>query len=274
MRQRGTIALCFAFAACIFLSIPPPTASAVSVEMGPFELSLKPGQEYLGFITATNEKPKSATLKIYLGDWMQTDDGEQFPDAGTQPRSIADWMQIYPNQVTLPAGASERIYFQVKVPDDPNLSGSYWGIFFVEGEPSADEDNLARGEKANIGMNIIVRHGIKVYVTIPNTEERKAAFVAAWTEQGKEGGLNFISTFENQGNTYLRPTIWLELRDWTGSVVYTQQYKTLSVLPGIKRDCTFELKGLNIPRGRYIGLIIADYGAMNLIAAQAEIEVT
>jgi len=272
MRQRGTLAICLILAACIFFASPPRNADAVSVEMGPFELMLKPGEEYMGRINVTNEQSEPVTIKIYIGDWTQTDEGEQYPDVGTQPRSLSKWMQVFPNQVTLPPGESEKIYFQVNIPDDAELSGSYWGIFFVEGEPTPDDDT-PHGERANIGLNVVVRHGVKVYVTIPDTEEKKAEFIAAWTEKPAGGGLDFMATFENQGNTYLRPKVWLELRDWTGATVYSEQYRTLSILPGIRRDYKFELRELNIPQGRYIGLIIADYGATNLIAAQAEIEV-
>jgi len=273
MWQRGNSAICLGFVVFLFLIFPPQRANAVSVEMGPFELALKPGEVYLGSVTVTNEKPEPVTIRLYLGDWAQTDDGEQYPETGTEPRSLSKWMQVYPTQMTLDPDESEEAYFQVIVPDDPGLSGSYWGIFFVEGEPQPDEDDNPKSEKATIGLNIVVRHGVKVYVTIPDTGEKKAEFVAAWTEQPPEGGLDFIATFENQGNTYLRPKVWLELRDLSGATAYSEEYRTLSILPGIRRDYKFELRELNIPPGRYIALIIADYGATNLIAAQAEIGV-
>jgi hypothetical protein len=170
-------------------------------------------------------------------------------------------------------GQSEKVYYEINMPDDPDLSGSYWGIFFVEGEARPAETRPIASNKPSLGLNIVVRHGVKVYTTIPGTEQIKAAFVSAKTEKHPDGRLDFIATFENQGNTYLRPDVWLELRDWQGATVYHQDYRTLSILPGIKRDYIFELREVNVPPGRYIGLIIADYGPVNLIAAQAEIEV-
>ncbi len=254
-------------------TLSPPPASALSVEIGPIELRLKPGDEHSGYIIAANEESEPVNLKIYLGDWLQTETGEQYLDVGEVENSLSQWMRVSPSYVTIPPGGEERIYYEIKIPDDETLTGSYWGIFFVEEESQKtnvedDEDN-----KPTIGLNIVLRHGIKVYVTIPGTDEPKAKFVKAWTEKPPEGGLDFYATFENMGNTYLRPDVWIELRDQTGESVFSDSHRTLTILPGVKRDYKFELRDLDLPKGRYSALIIADYGVLSLIGAQAEIEV-
>ncbi len=272
MKIRPTTMLLLSITAIVFFMTQPITADAISVEIGPIELKLKPGDSYAGSISAFNDNTEPVNLKIYLGDWRQTDNGEQYLEVGEEPKSLSPWMRVSPNNLTIPPGGTEPIYYEIKVPNDPELTGSYWGIFFVEGEPSATEVKDS-SENASLGLNVIVRHGVKVYVTIRGTEESHAGFVAARTENTPDGGLNIASTFENQGNTYLRPKVWLEVRDLSGSTVYTMDHRLMSILPGVERDYIFELREDDLEPGRYIALIIADYGAPRLIAAQAEIEV-
>jgi hypothetical protein len=273
MRLRLTTTILLSIAALVFFIMPPVPAGAISVEIGPIELKLKPGESYTGSISAFNDDVESISLKIYLGDWRQTEDGEQYLDVGKEANSLSSWMRVSPNILTIPPGGSEEIYYEIKVPDDPSLSGSYWGIFFIEGEPNSTAAREPGGSVPSLGLNIVLRHGVKVYVTIPGTEDAMAKFVAARTETLEGGGLDVVATFENQGNTYLRPDVWLELRDITGTTVYSEGHRTLSVLPGIKRDYRFELRDIGLEPGRYIALVIADYGALRLIAAQAELEV-
>jgi P pilus assembly chaperone PapD len=274
MRARQCLMVCLALIASIYFGLPPPDAQAVSVEIGPVELRLEPGEEYVGSISVTNPDSEPVTLRVYLGDWKQTEEGEQYLDVGEEERSLSKWMRVTPSYLTVPPEGSEKIYYEIKVPEDEDkqLAGSYWGIFFVEAEPNPGEPVLSGKPEATLGLKIVMRHGVKVYVTIPGTERRKAEFIAARTEES-DGGLNIFATFENQGNTYLRPDVWLELRDSTGTTVYSIDHGILSVLPGISRDYEFELIGVKLPPGRYIALVIADYGALSLIGAQVELEV-
>jgi P pilus assembly chaperone PapD len=273
MNARLLILIGAVIISCLITGLLPPPAHALSVEIGPVELRLKPGEEHSGYIVAANGESEPVTVKVYLGDWLQIEKGEQYLDIGTVEKSLSKWMRVSPSYVTIPPGGEEHIYYEIKIPDDEKLTGSYWGIFFVEEETQKSNLEDDNSDKPSIGLNIVLRHGIKVYVTIPGTDEPKAEFIKAWTEVPAEGGLDFYATFENQGNTYLRPDVWLEMRDQSGETVYSDTHRKLSVLPGIKRDYQFVLRDLDLPPGTYSALIIADYGVLSLIGAQAEIKV-
>jgi len=272
MRIFRTATVYSILALCIILSAPP-LAHAITVEIGPIELELKPGEEYFGSIRVWNNESEPIDIRIYPGDWLQTVDGEQYLEIGEVSNSMTEWMLVTPSQMTIPPGGSGDIYFEIKVPDDPMLSGSYWGIFFVEGVPKPSSDNPSVTDAPTLGVKIVLRHGVKVYVTIPGTEQRQAKFITARTVAPETGGLDFIAALENQGNTYIRPEVWLEVRDISGITRYSESHRTITLLPEVERDYKFELRDLNIPPGRYIALIIADYGGQSLVAAQAEIEV-
>ena len=55
--------------------------------------------------------------------------------------------------------------------------------------------------------------------------------------------------------------------------MYSTEHMRLTVLPDCVREYKFELRNLTLPPGKYYALVIADYGAPTLVAAQAELEV-
>jgi hypothetical protein len=79
---------------------------------------------------------------------------------------------------------------------------------------------------------------------------------------------------QNNSNIYLRPKVWIELRDSTGEVVYTLEHEEQTVLPETARDFVFELRDLPIESGEYLVMVIADYGVQTFIAAQGRVDLT
>ena len=109
MRILSTATVYIILALCIILSVPPSPAGAVSVEIGPIELDLKPGDEYFGSIRVWNNESEPIDIRIYPGDWLQTVDGEQYLEVGEVSNSMTEWMLVTPSQLTIPPGGSEDI---------------------------------------------------------------------------------------------------------------------------------------------------------------------
>lgn len=253
-----------------------PAKGVLSVSPNMVELVLKPGETYSGYVTADNLGTGPLSIEAYLGDWTHTKGGlELRNEVGTHLRSLGSWMRLSPPQLTIVPGQSESVYYQISVPFTPGLAGSYWGVLFVGQNPVAQQleaDGTSSDAEFAIGIRLLMRFAVIIYVTIEDTEIRTANFESS-TIRREDGKLRISATFVNQGNTYLRPVTWLELRDSSGMTVYTEEHVPFTVLPGLKREVSFELADLKLPPGRYTALIIADYDAPNLIAAQAEIEI-
>lgn len=253
-----------------------PSKGVLSVAPNMVELVLKPGETYSGYVIADNLGSVPLSVDAYLGDWTHTQSGLLFKDEiNTHPRSLGKWMRLSPPQLTITPGGSKRVYYTVTVPPDPGLAGSYWGVLFIGQSPASALPRPSVKEpdrQFNLGLRILMRFAVVIYVTIADTGVRKANFVSTQVKSD-EGSLTISATLANEGNTYLRPPTWLELRDQTGMTVYSVDHRELTVLPESKRDFTFELRGLNLAPGHYTALIIADYDGPNLIAAQAEIAI-
>lgn len=262
---------CALMAAAILAAYSFAAGADFSVNVAPADLQLNPGETYSGYVTATNSGEDEVRLRAYLGDWRTTPDGMEYFAPGEFARGAAAWMQLSPTQLAIPPGGSERIYYEIAVPEDTALAGSYWAMIFVEDAiaPPVPPDG---SEQPQMAIRTLLRYGVQVYVTIPGTEIRDAVFTGTGLVQ-VEGGFDLSATIENRGNIHLRPTTWLELRNTEGETVYSAEHMRLTVLPGCTREYLFELRNLTLHPGKYFALVIADYGAPTLVAAQAELEV-
>ena len=178
---------------------------------------------------------------------------------GKEPRSLTKWLTFSPNEMELAPGETRDINCQIIVPNDPTLTGSYWGVVFVEQAPEVG----ASKPKTHIGMtqvgiDTIFRYAVKIYVTIKGTETRAALFTGLDIKKnGSE--LKVKAILQDKGNIVLRPKVWVEIRDTSDSVVLTQEYVHQTVLPDTSRSYNFDLQNVSIPPGTYLVMVIADY---------------
>ncbi|MEP0813240.1 MAG: hypothetical protein HRF49_01065 [bacterium] len=256
-------------------------AQGFSVALGGQEFTASPGETVSGRISVSNGSEKPTGVKVYAGDLVR--DAEktqsyQFKDeGGYESRSLIPWLTFTPDQITLDPGGSAEVLYQIEIPADESLSGSYWGVIYVSSIPSEEplfkEDEPAEEKKPKIGIRMVFRYAVKIYVTIKGTETRGGTFKALNVAPAK-GGFDATALFENTGNVWMRPKCWLELRDATGAAVFTQEHSEQTVLPESALDFKFEVRGAPVPPGEYLLMVIADYGGEKLVAAQARVNIS
>jgi hypothetical protein len=145
-------------------------------------------------------------------------------------------------------------------------------VIFIEGIPE-EESNLegtSTDVPVAVGIRTIFRYAVQIYATVKDTEVRKAIFTSLDMKQ-VEGGIDTVAVMENQGNVFVRPKVWLELRNAAGETVYTQDHKVITLLPESSRAYTFHLTNIAVESGEYMVIVIADYGVPSLVAAQGRI---
>jgi len=263
---------------CVAVTPSRSEAQGFSLSFTTSQFTVSPGDTFIETILVSNTSEEPQAMRVYLGDWVrvpgQTSEYSLDEEGGLEPRSFKDWMVFSPERMTVEPGESQNLTYEVSVPDDPALEGSYWAVIFVEGVPSEEADIVATSEEGmGIGIRTVFRYALQIFATIEGTEIRDATFTTMSMDPA-QGGFNATAVFENRGNIYLRPKVWLELRDVTGETVYTQEHGGQTVLPESARDFVFELRDLPIESGEYLVMIIADYGMPTLIAAQGRINLT
>lgn len=238
------------------------------------EFELKPGEHATRVLWVSNESDQTIRITAYLGDWLIDAKGnEEYLDPGTAERSLCNWVTVSPSVFSIPAQSSRQVFYEVSVPEDTALEGSYWGMIFIEKEPPPATRRKAEEGKPSVAIRAIVRYGVRLLLTVPGTEIREARFISSEASLTEEG-VKVSALLRNDGNIFLRPLVWLELRDVAGEVVHSENHRLLTVLPESEREYSFGLSGLELSAGKYVAIVFADIGMPNLIGAQCDVEVT
>jgi len=256
----------------------PAMAQNFSVQFGAQEFDVSPGDRFGGTIPVSNNSEDPVTVRIFAGDWVRVPGEADYiatEGPSDEPRSLLSWMTFSPDSMTLQPWERREITFEVNVPDDNSLEGSYWALIYVQGMPPLGEDmeSIGGGEEAGIGIRTVFRYVIRVIATIQDTEVRSATF-SSFRLDPMEDGFKAIARFQNDSNIYLKPTVWMELRNPAGETVYTEEHIAITVLPDSAREFQFELTSLPLESGDYLIMIIADYGVMDLVAARGRVSLT
>lgn len=258
-------------------------AQGFSVAFGNRDFVVQPGGTFGGSIEVSSNSEKPVTLRVFIGEVVRTQgnvtDYNLSDETGKEPRSLVPWIRFSPDQLTIQPGEKQLVTFEGALPADVPLDGSYWCAIFIEGVPS--EEDVAKmveeddGEKKmpRIGIKTVFRFATKIYATIQGTEKLDCKFSALALDKAA-GGFDARAVFENMGNVFVRPKVWLEMRDVAGEVAYTLEHNEITVLPESAREFKFEVRGADIPAGEYLLMVIADYGGPKLVAAQAKVDIT
>ncbi len=255
----------------VVISLPVP-AQGFAISYGDIELGVSPGERITARFSVSNQSEETIVLRIYCGDWIRVQ-GEitryEFDiERGNEVRSFLEWMTFSPDQMELGPNEMQEVISEVNFPDDPSLEGSYWGVVFVEEIPQvAPPGEIPEDEAFQVGILTIFRYAVKIYATFEGTEIRDASFLDLLIDQ-VEGGFDINAAFENSGNIFMRPEVWLEIRDTAGDVVYQQTHIRQTVLPESTREYVFELRDLSLEPGTYLVMVIADYDGPSLVGAQ------
>jgi hypothetical protein len=225
----------------------------------------QPGDIYQGVIELSNSAKVSAAAKVYQTDYSFSADGKnKFGEAGKMKRSNAKWLQLSQGQFTVPPQSALKVNYQIRVPDDATLAGSYWSMLMVEQVP----DPMVKNSEASAQMTQKMRYAVQVITQIGTTGTGALAFIEPKVVK-KNGSPVFTVDINNTGERLLRPTISLELYNQQGSALNKLEGSTLRLYPNTSGRFEIDLKG--VPPGKYTGLVVADAGGNDLFGAQLEV---
>jgi len=249
-----------AFAIVSSLLMFSTTHASISVIGGlTHEKSVKPGQIYRGSILIKNCGIQTQEVKIYQTDYHFSFDGTNvYGPPGEATRSNAAWVSFNPHRLIIPASDTLRVNYTANVPDAAALVGTYWSMLMVEGVPQGSS-NLAQAEAGETKLSItqIVRYGVQMITHIDNTGHSTLEFLDTRLLRENESRVLQVD-LENSGERWLRPTLWVEIYDLTGSYLGRFAGGTKRTFPGTSVRYRLDLS--DVPQGEYIGLLVADCG--------------
>jgi len=225
------------------------------------------GDTYRGTIVIRNPGAEVVEAKLYQTDYVFSADGRNSFDApASRRRSNAGWLRLNREQVAIGPEASVSVDYEVRVPDDQALSGTYWSIVMIQELPALEATGLPRS-----GMKLAqtLRHAIQIVTEIGDTGHGEVAFRNARLQ--REGAkIEFEVDLENIGERWMRTLVWLELHDVSGHFVGRFHAPLRRTFPGTSVRNHFELTGA--PAGKYVGLLVADGGRNDLFGMQIDLD--
>jgi hypothetical protein len=225
------------------------------------EKNAAPGARYQGSIEILNSGAKPRDVRIYQTDFTYRADGTNaYGDPGTLPRSNAGWITFSPKQTTVQANDKATINYDVAVPSDTSLVGTYWSMIMIEGLPDVP---TAKPEQ-NVGLTIVMRYAIQMITNIGDSGERMLRFFNP-TVQDTDTLRVFTLDIENTGQRLVRPKTWIELYSPEGKSFGSFEGSQSRVYPAASSRIRFDLKGLQ--DGNYKALVVADCGDEALFGA-------
>jgi len=244
---------------CIYLLFSG-RAFAISLPGGlTIESNLTAGGKASGNIVILNDDAEPVTVRVYQTDYMFSADGRsEFSNPGSTPRSNASWITYSPNQISVPPNGSASVSYQVTVPNDPGLRGTYWSIIMIEPIPKASlEPPSTEKDKIAVGVQAIIRHAIQMITNIDDTGERALKFASKKLEN-RDGKVFLVLDVENTGERWLVPALYVDLADQGGNSFGRLEGGSLRIFPGCSVRYLVDLGPLK--PGKYNALVIADCG--------------
>jgi len=226
------------------------------------------GQTYRATIVLNNKRLEPQEVKIYQTDYLFFCDGTtQYGEAGKLERSNADWVTFSPSWLAIPPKGQAVVNYTVEVPDDKSMVGTYWSMLMVEliGKDSPESAARPQEGKVQLGVRQVVRYGIQLVTNIGDTGSPKPYFLGTKLLAKKEGGRILRVDLENEGNRWMKPTLWAELFDERGRSVGKFEGGTMRIYPGTSVRYRIDLS--EAPDGKYKALVVGDTGGDNVFGA-------
>lgn len=264
LRTLRKLLLLFVLIISLFLSA---NAGVVVLNGLTHEYQVQPGESYRGTIQIQNAENAAKSVKVYQTDYWFSYTGESRHDsAGVVARSNANWITYNPELVTLAANQTTAIDFEIKVPADDTLRGTYWSVIMVEGIVPPDTTSHTSG----VTINTSIRYAIQIVTTIGESGTSDMQFLGL--QMAKENDQNILNVMlENTGERLLRPELSIELFDESGSSVGVIKAERKKTYPGTSVRIELPLEG--VKPGKYSGVLVADCDEDHIFGTNVSLEV-
>ncbi len=230
-------------------------------------LEVKCGEEIPVKIQLTNcyDIPQKYTLT--LCDYFYQATGEvSYSPLGKLARSNADWIRLYTPSLILPPKGEGNVFYDIKVPNDKSLAGSYWSVILIE-----PQEQLPNLENPSEGINLIVkiRYAYQIVTTIAGGNAKLQ--VQDQQIRCTDSKRLLSVDVKNIGNLFLDPTAHLKLYNAEGNLVDTLQAQPQKILPGCSIRYYFDIQ--SVQNGTYSALLFLDSRQKNVFCYRLEVNI-
>lgn len=259
---KSTIAF---FLLCLLSSFI--SANIVVINGLTHENTALPGEKYRNSIQIQNAGDERKSVRIYPRDYWFSHLGESKHDLpGSLPRSNAAWITYTPQLITLEPREKAIVEFEVNIPENDSLIGTYWSVIMIEGITAPDTLATSGGIK----INTAIRYAIQIITNIGNTGTKDLQFIGL--ELTKETNQNVLNvSIENSGECILKPELSLEVFDDLGNSLGVFKADKRKTFPGTSVKMSLVLQG--IKPGTYLATLVADCDEDHVFGTNFSLEI-
>lgn len=263
--KRTTKIVCLALVFCFLIASTVKAGLSIIGGLS-HQKTAKLGEIYKGSILIKNNSAEPGEAKVYQTDYTFCFDGSNnYGPPGKLERSNANWLAFNPHRLIIPPGEVLTVNYTVKVPDNPNLVGTYWSMLMVEDIPkTSPESSQPEKGKTKIGITQVMRYGVQMITNIGDTGERNLKFLQ--TKLLKEAEKRILQVdIENIGQSLLKSSLWAELYDESGRYIGRFDGGRKHLYPGT--SVRYKVDLTDTPEGTYKALVVADCGGDDIFGA-------
>lgn len=264
-------------------------AQGISIRMDPIVVSktVNPGTSFSYEIFLENDSEfESITLKALVMDVVETVEGAyDLKQPGSTKYSIARWVRVEPDTITVPPKETKTVIVTVNVPR--GVSGGLYGAVTFEIQiPQSQETQRPAEEGAYGEIEFKYRMASFLEIVVSGTRKRIEAFPAYFKVERSDdipsiriqigdGALVFTLGVLNKSNVHIITKGTLTIK--------TKEGRTIAKMPlGAGRgvvlpDSTVNMRTITrrfFPPGEYIARAVVDYGGRRPIVAETTFTVS
>ena len=235
------------------------TVLSQDFEVAPVLISFdaNPGEIQNRTLTVRNHSNERQKFVMNLNDYIINDKGaKQGVEAGSTPRTMADWLTINPAFVELNPNESAEIQLSLAVPR--NGFTTRWGMIPVE---LAKEQSASNVDKQLATGVLLIPRIVVLIKKSPRSNQNYKGTVGGLTEVTKAGDefRSFEATIINQGDKILDAKVFLAVANMETMEEEQMKPTNVTVYPDNSRTVKLTLN-TKLQPGRYAIAYLMDYG--------------
>ena len=245
---------------CAMVALGLAMAADIGISPPRIDLSGAPGQRLTTTVTVLTMSDLEQQVATDVSDWTMSVSGElAFFPAGSLAESSSSWIDVGDLDFLLAPGDGREVRLEVTVPQE--AAGTHHAmVFFTVVPPPSDAPG--------IGVVTTSRVGLTVYVTATGTERNGSELVDMFQADDR----SITAAILNTGNTVMRLSGVVEIRDEAGDVVRRLDVPDVPVLRESERELTFALPD-DLESGFYVALALIEDSRGGVLAGELPFDV-
>lgn len=212
------------------------------------------GGQINGKIVVRNDGAKESRIIIYKQDLLSNcQSAFEYKETASHKRTLGNWLKTNVDEKLLAPSEEYTIFYTIDVPKDLKENGSFWSVLMVEGaEPVREE--FSKGMQ----VNSKVRYAVQVITDVGIVQNPKLTFDNLNLKKVDSKTTKIDVKIKNDGFFSTRANVLVEIYNAKGEKIKTYNGLAKRIYPG---NCNlFEIELMNLPKGKYDGVVIADNG--------------